>query len=179
MQKTDSVQNSFLPAAPGAASEANGEVHLRLMQLLGDSGFAFKAKAHEPTLTSEESARARNEPLEIGGKALLLKLDQQLALFVMSASKKLDSQAACRLLGARKSRFVTREELLELTGLVPGSVPPFGEPILPFALYADESILAQARIAFNAGLLTYSVVLATADWLALAKPKIARFSLPS
>jgi Ala-tRNA(Pro) deacylase len=169
----NSVQES---TAHSAIPDSNGDVHVRLMKLLGDSGLPFKALTHEPTFTSEESARARNEPLEIGGKALLLKLDQQLALFVMSASKKLDSQAACRLLGARKSRFVTREELLELTGLVPGSVPPFGEPILPFVLYADESITAQARIAFNAGLLTYSVVLTTADWLALAKPQIARFS---
>jgi Ala-tRNA(Pro) deacylase len=168
------VQDS---SAPIASSDANGEVHWRLMKWLGDSGLAFKALAHEPTFTSEESARARNEPLEIGGKALLLKLDQQLALFVMSASKKLDSQAACRLLGARKSRFVTREELLELTGLVPGSVPPFGEPILPFKLFADESITAQPRIAFNAGLLTYSVVLATSDWLRLANPHVARFTV--
>jgi len=48
-------------------------------------------------------------------------------------------------------RFASREELLELTGLVPGSVPPFGRPILPFPLYVDTGIAANDRIAFNAG----------------------------
>ena len=64
-----------------------------------------------------------------------------------------DASAAAirRRLGARKLRFATAEELRERTGLVSGDVPPFGEPILPFPLYADESLFENERIAFNAG----------------------------
>jgi prolyl-tRNA editing enzyme YbaK/EbsC (Cys-tRNA(Pro) deacylase) len=61
-------------------------------------------------------------------------------------------------------RFATPEELRALTGLVPGCVPPFGRPILDLPLYVDESVLANDRIAFNAGLLTESFIMATADW---------------
>src|SRR3954470_17210759 len=100
-------------------------------------GVSFREVHHEPTRTSEESARARGEELRIGGKALLIKVDDTFRLFVLSADRKLDSAAIKTYFGARKTRFATPEELKEMTGLVPGSVPPFGAPLVPVALYAD------------------------------------------
>jgi Ala-tRNA(Pro) deacylase len=154
-------------------TDADGQVHKHLLAYLQSHNVEYRSLKHPPTLTSEDSARVRGEPLEVGAKALLLKCDQKFALFVLSAACKLDSAAACKLTGARKSRFATREELATLTGLVPGSVPPFGEPILPFALFADPSITRQPRIAFNAGLLTSSVIMRASDWLELANPVVA------
>ena len=144
--------------------------------LLAAEGVEVREVHHEPTRTSEESARARGVPLAIGGKALLMKAGGQLALFVISAARKLDSAALRRALGVSKLRFASPEELLELTGLVPGSVPPFGEPILPFPLYADESVFDNDRIAFNAGTLTDSIILSVVDWERVARPRRLRFS---
>src|SRR5580698_1447931 len=98
---------------------------------------AFREVHHQPTRTSEESARARGEELRIGGKALLIKVDADFRLFVLSADRKLDSAAIRAQFTAKKTRFASPEELMELTGLVPGSVPPFGPPTLPFPLYVD------------------------------------------
>jgi Ala-tRNA(Pro) deacylase len=50
-------------------------------------------------------------------------------------------------------------------------VPPFGPPILPLPLYVDEGIQANERIAFNAGSLTDSIVMAVPDYLRLAQPE--------
>ena len=33
---------------------------------------------------------------------------------------------------------------------MPGSIPPFGKPFLPFELFVDPSILDNERIAFSA-----------------------------
>ena len=143
---------------------------------LDASGCPYRAVHHAPAKTSEESAEARGESLKIGGKALLLKVDKDFRLFVMSAARQLDSGALRKQLRARKTRFASREELFEKTGLVPGSVPPFGEPILPFPLYVDESILENEKIAFNAGSLSDSVILAVRDYLEVAKPVILNFS---
>src|SRR5271166_6018317 len=88
---------------------------------------AFREIHHEPTRTSEESARARGEELRVGGKALLIRVDDVYRLFVLSADRKLDSAAIKRQFCARRTRFATQEELADLTGLVPGSVPPFGQ----------------------------------------------------
>ena len=148
----------------------------RIRALLREADVAVRELHHAPTRTSEESAAVRGEPLEIGGKALLLKVDDRFELFVLSAALRLDSKAARKAVGARRSRFATAEELGELTGLVPGSVPPFGAPILPFALNADRSLLTNARIAFNAGSLRDSMIMATEDWLRLARPRLLDFS---
>lgn len=147
-----------------------------IRQLLVDASVEFRELHHEATRTSEQSAAVRGEPLEIGGKALLLKVDDRFELFVMSAALRLDSKALRKAIGVRKSRFATPEELAEQTGLVPGSVPPFGQPILPFPLNADRSIVANDRIAFNAGSLTDSIIMARADWQRLANPRILDFS---
>jgi Ala-tRNA(Pro) deacylase len=131
---------------------------------------------HEPTRTSEESARARGEEMRVGGKALLIKVDDTFRLFVLSADRKLDSAAIKQYFGAKRTRFATPEELMEKTGLVPGSVPPFGAPILPFPLYTDPSVFENDRVAFNAGSLTDSMVIPIEDYRRLAQPEIFRFA---
>lgn len=148
----------------------------RIHALLRGAGVTFRTVTHEPTRTSEESARARGEELRIGGKALLIKVGDGFKLFVLSAACAIDSEAIRRRFGVRKIRFATAQELREATGLVPGSVPPLGRPILPFDLYVDESVLANERIAFNAGSLTDSVILSTAEYLRVARPEVFAFS---
>lgn len=148
----------------------------RIHALLATNGIQYREIQHAPTHTSEESARARGERLEVGGKALLLKINDVYRLFVMSAARKLDSGAIKRLFETKRTRFATPEELHELTGLVPGGVPPFGPPILPFELFVDDSITKNEIIAFNAGALTVSIIMRVDDYLRLAQPKIAVFT---
>lgn len=146
------------------------EVLPAIRRLLTEAGVTFREVHHEPTRTSEESAKARGEDLRIGGKALLMKGDDGFRLFVLPADRKLDSGAIRREFGWKKMRFATPEELNELTGLVPGSVPPFGPPILPFELCLDLAATQNPRIAFNAGSLTDSIILSMSDYLAISKP---------
>jgi len=149
----------------------------RIRDYLNAAGVTFREVEHEPTRTSEESAMARGEELKVGAKALLLQTGDSFRLFVLPAHRKLDSGAIRRELGVRKTRFATVEELQELVGLVPGSVPPFGKPILPFELYADEKLGTETdRVAFNAGSLRNSIIMAASDWETLARPIRFRFS---
>lgn len=143
---------------------------------LDQAGIAYRHLHHEPTRTSEESARVRGKDIRVGGKALLIKIDTVFHLFVLSASLKFEASAARRRFGAKKVRFATSDELLEMTGLVPGSVPPFGRPILPFDLFVDESILANEKIAFNAGSLTESIIISVQDYLHVAQPEVFCFA---
>jgi Ala-tRNA(Pro) deacylase len=140
---------------------------------------SFREVHHQPTRTSEESAQARGEDLRVGGKALLLRVDSEFRLFVLSADRKLDSAAIRTVFGAKKTRFASAEELMDLTGLPPGSVPPFGPPILPFPLYADPSVFENERIAFNAGSLTDSIILSVTDYRRVAKAEVFPFAARS
>jgi prolyl-tRNA editing enzyme YbaK/EbsC (Cys-tRNA(Pro) deacylase) len=144
-----------------------------------ETGIAFREVEHQPTFTSAESALARGEDLKVGAKALLLRLDDHFANFVLPADRQLDSAAVKRHFGAKRTRFATSDELRELTGLVPGSLPPFGHPILPFELFADSSMGVDVdRIAFNAGSLTVSIIMSAIDWEAFAKPQRFAFVKP-
>jgi len=139
-----------------------------ILALLDENGASYRRLSHEPTPTSEDSARVRGEPLALGGKALVIKAADRYLVLVISAARRLDSGKLKKALGVKKTRFATAEELHDLTGLVPGAVPPFGEPILPLPLYVDASVLANERIAFNAGSLTDSIIMSIGDYRRIA-----------
>lgn len=124
----------------------------------------FRHLQHEPTRTSEDSARVRGESMVIGGKSLVLKAADRFLVLVLSAALRADSKGLRKALGVRRLRFATRDELHARTRCVPGCVPPFGRPIVDLPLLVDTSILANDRIAFNAGTLTDSIIMARSDW---------------
>lgn len=148
----------------------------KIKNLLQSHSIEFQEIHHGPTRTSEESARARGEDLSVGGKGLIVKVDDTFRLFVLSASKRLDSSALKKHFHARDIRFATADELMALTGLAPGSVPPFGKPIIDMELYVDDSILRNERIAFNAGSLTDSIIMSVKDYRAVAQPSVFNFA---
>ncbi len=148
----------------------------KIKNFLNFNSVEFREVHHKPIRTSKDSALARGEDLSIGGKAIVLKIDDAFKLFVLSASKKLDSSAIKRQFRAKRLRFATRGELLKLTGLEPGSVPPFGRPLIDLELFVDKSISDNPKIAFNAGSLTDSITMSVKDYLELARPKIFKFS---
>jgi len=143
---------------------------------LNERGIAYRSVHHHPTTTSEESAAARGEDVAIGGKAIVMKVDEDFKLFVLSAALKIDSKKIKQRFSAKSIRFASKEELLTLTGLVPGSVPPFGRPILHLDVYLDPSVIRNDRIAFNAGSLTDSIIMNTAEYQKSAGAVVFEFS---
>ena len=157
-------------------AEHTPPVFARIRSMLDERTIPYRHVHHEPTHTSEESARARGESIRVGGKAILMKVDAEFRIFVLSAALKVDSKKIREHFGAKKIRFATSDELLEHTGLVPGSLPPFGRPIFDLPLYVDTSVVSQPVIAFNAGSLTESLILALDDYIACAQPDVFEFS---
>ncbi len=118
----------------------------------------------------------RGESLAVGAKAIVMKIGDRFALFVISAARRIDGRKIRSFLGVKKTRFATPEELMELTGLAPGSVPPLGRPILDMDLYVDASVRANDRVAFNAGSLTDSIIMAADDYFSLIDATIFDFA---
>jgi hypothetical protein len=87
-----------------------GEILLQLRAALRELGISFREVQHEPTFTSEESAKARGEDLKVGAKALLLRYDEQFGNFVLPADRQLDSVAVKQHLQVKRLRFATAEE---------------------------------------------------------------------
>lgn len=140
------------------------------------AGVPFEELEHAEVRTSAEAAAARGWPLERGAKALVFKVDGRFGVYVMSGSRSMHSRLVRRHLGASRTRFATPEELDRLTGVEPGAVPPFGRPIFDLPLYADPSVLEQERIGFTAGVRTRSILMSSADWQRVARPRIFTFA---
>ena len=148
----------------------------KLKSFLDENNISYEYKEHEEVRTSEEAAKARGEDIRIGAKAMILKADDKFIMFVLSAAKKIDSRRVKEILGVKSLRFATPEEVENLTGCIPGGVPPFAN-IFGLGLIVDKTIPMNEFMAFNAGERTKSLKLKTKDYLALLKPRIEEFSI--
>ncbi|MGO9920669.1 MAG: YbaK/EbsC family protein [Isosphaeraceae bacterium] len=147
----------------------------RVETLLKQHGISFQVLRHEPVYTSEEAARVRGTALGSGAKALVCKGEDAFVMFVLPADRKLDSHAGRRAKGWRKLRFATREEVLELTGLAPGSIPPFGS-LFGLPTLCDERLGDNDVINFNAGDHSISVSMRYVDYVLVEKPELGKFA---
>lgn len=144
----------------------------RIQALFDAHGVPHNILNHAYADTSPSVAVARGTPLHWGGKALVFKLGKtkQFALFAINADRQVQSKRIRHHLGLSRLRFANKEELLALTGLTPGCVPPFGAPIFDLPLYVDAHLAKQETIAFSMGSHTTSVTLSVPEYLAVAKP---------
>jgi len=136
----------------------------------------FQHLVHEPTPTSQDSARVRGTLLEEGIKSLILrgKNTKKNFQFNIPSHMKLDMKAASDAVG-EKCEFEEPSIIQERFGLIVGGVPPFGH-LLNLENYFDEQISQQARAAFNCGLPTESIVLNSKDLISVAEPKFGKFA---
>lgn len=142
----------------------------RLSELLVQHEVPFTVLRHEAVFTSEQAARVRGTPLASGAKALIVKATD-FGLLVMPADRKLDNRKARTALGGKSLRFATREEVEAMTGLQPGSIPPFGS-LFGLRTYCDPLLADNASINFNAGDHSVSMQITYVDYVRVEKPAL-------
>ncbi len=176
---------SLFPSDPkriaGNRIKANlffGQENVRneIIRLLKKESFEFQHLTHEPTPTSEDSARVRGTSKEEGVKALILrgKQSKKNYQFNIPSHKKLDAKRVAELVG-EKCDFEDPIVIKERYGLDIGGIPPFGQ-LLQLDTYYDEEIAKRDFAAFNCGLQTESIVMKAQDLVALVQPKLGSFS---
>ena len=146
---------------------------LRLKEALTGVGVPFVHTEHEAVYTSAEAAAVRGVSLHSGAKALIVKAGDRFVMLVMPADMSLDSAAARKHLGCKRMRFATKEEVLDLTGLTPGSIPPFGS-LFNLPTICDERLSDNERINFNSASHTNSFQMSYESYLSFETPEIAR-----
>ena len=147
----------------------------RLEHWLRERGARFRLLEHAAVFTSEEAARVRGTPIEAGAKALVLVAADEPVHVVLPGHRRVDNARLRAILGTRTLRFATPEELLALTGCVPGAVPPFGN-LFGLPVLVDEELTLREEIAFNAGSHTVSIVMRCDDFLQLSEARVHRLS---
>jgi Ala-tRNA(Pro) deacylase len=157
-----------------------GDVFDQLVALLGGAKARFRVIEHEAEGRSEAISVIRGNRPDQAAKAMVLDVrggggGRRHVLAILPGSRKLDFGAVAALFEARKCGFASPDTAQELTGCVMGSVPPFAlNPAL--AVVVEEDLLANDTLFFNAGRLDRSMELDTKDWLAVAKPRVAKIA---
>jgi Ala-tRNA(Pro) deacylase len=96
-------------------------------------------------------------------------------LAVVPGDARVDLPAVKALLGGTYIAFASAEVAERLAGSVAGTILPFSfHPDL--RLIVDPALLDNDALYFNAARLDRSLVLATADYVAVANPRLARIT---
>ncbi len=155
----------------------DGPVYAALADRLARAGVEYATTRHQPVYTSAEAAAVRGADLHSGAKALVVKAGDRFVMIVLPADLSLDSKAARKELGCKSIRFASKEEVHDLTGLTPGSIPPFGS-LFGLETYCDVGLADNARINFNAGAHTVSMSMAYDAYAAFEGPALGAYAAP-
>jgi len=158
-----------------AGGQSSAGIPARLTAALDQAGIVYQHLRHAPVYTSAQAAAIRGTSLHSGAKALILKSDGGFVMAVIPADLALDGAAFRKLLGSRRLRFATKEELRDLTGLSPGAVPPFGS-LFNLPTHCDRGLSDNEQINFNAGGHGDSLRLSYADYVRFERPLLGEFA---
>ena len=144
----------------------NHDVFNAILSLLNQNQIEYRIEEHEPPSTC---------PTE--GKAILVKIDETFNLLAYTASRRINSKLIKKHFGCKKMRFATSDELFTKLKLVSGSVPTFGEPILPVKLFLDKQLITNnTEITFSMGSVSHYVIIKMSDYLKISKHEIFEFT---
>jgi len=141
----------------------------KLIALFTESGARFRVVEHPQNGKSSLSvSEIRGTELGQGAKALVTHIKGNgvnlYCLAVLPADRQADLSKIAAHFGARRASLASPDEVMELTGCVPGSVPPvsFHEKLV---LVIDPSLYERyEEIAFNAGRLDHSIIISAQDF---------------
>lgn len=164
--------------APPPAGTGATPVFRQLVERLDGERARYRLIAHPAAGRSEEVARIRGTEVGQGAKAMACKLKMpegppRHVLAVLAADRQLDLGALAACCGAKRASLMSPQEIAALTGCVLGAIPPFSFHA-DLELVADPELFERyPEIAFNAGRLDASMVLAADDYLRIARPRMA------
>jgi len=149
---------------------------LRLRQFLDSYNIRYIVISHSVAYTAGAIAALIHIPGKEVAKTVIVKIDDALAMAVVSASQHVDLE---RLKAATKARAVQLAAENEFKGRFPdcetGAMPPFGN-LYGMIVFADEALSRDREIVFNAGSHRELVRLAWQDFEKLVQPKVIKLA---
>ncbi|MEX2029531.1 MAG: YbaK/EbsC family protein [Anaerolineales bacterium] len=162
---------------------APDDVYAQLIATLDQHGVSYRLIDHEPEGRTEIVSGMRGNKLAQAAKCIVLmvkigKKVTQYILAVLPGNARLDMNAVKALLGGRYVSFASPDIAERLAGSPVGTILPFSfDPELE--LIVDPSLLENDEMYFNAARLDRSMVLKTADYATMAKPRLERIVGPA
>ncbi len=156
----------------------------KIVAFLKEHHIPFTLEEHEDTPTSAQAANVRSKMLGIppeevlkrAAKSMILRSNSRFFQFVLPGNKKIDFKKVKKLLGSASTSLATPDEVLQVTGVQIGGVPPFGN-LFNIPVYLEQSMLANEQLDCNAGSRGVSLTMNVADYVKTVKPIMVDFAV--
>ena len=132
--------------------------------------------SHSPAFTAQEIAAASHIAGREMAKTVILRLDGELAMAVLPASRHIDVEVLGELSCAVRIEMAHESDFRGcFPGCETGAMPPFGN-LFGLPVYVDRELTADEFIAFNAGTHTELLQMHYDDFERLVQPRIFDFA---
>jgi Ala-tRNA(Pro) deacylase len=148
----------------------------KLKEFLDKNNVRYISFTHSKAFTAQEIAASAHVPGKSLAKTVVVWVDNDMAMCVLPASYRVDTDRLEAMTAAEKVRLADEQEFRDrFPDCEIGAMSPFGN-LYGFDVYVAESLAEDEIIAFNAGTHTELIQLAYRDFERLVRPHVIRFS---
>ena len=144
----------------------------KLKDLFDGAKVSYEVYNHPLAYTAQEIAQRQHFSGNDMAKVVILKVDDQLVMAVVTGNQKVHLPTVRASLSANDVRLATEEEFVgRFPGCDIGAMPPFGN-LFGMPTYVDPRVTEDEEIYFNAGNHVQTVRLRYKDYARLASPRV-------
>ena len=149
----------------------------KLKQVLDQQKIKYISINHSPAYTARETAASTFVPRREFAKTIIVDIDGEKVMAVVSASRHVSIEALRNLAHANEVRLASEDEFGELfPDCEVGAMPPFGS-LYNMRVFVDEMVTEVDDLCFNAGSHEQILRMDCRDYLKLEQPAIGRFAI--
>lgn len=169
---------TILPTVP-ADSAAVKEVLMparKLKEFLDAQHIEYTSIPHSTAYTAQGIAAVTHISGKEIAKTVMVKVDDQMVMAVLPASKTVDLDLLKDATGTRYATLASEREFREkFPDCETGAMPPFGN-LYHLPVYVEESLAKDTEIAFNAGTHNEVVRMRYDDFARVVQPTVVAFA---
>ncbi len=149
----------------------------KLKQVLDQQKIKYISINHSPAYTARETAASTFIPRREFAKTIIVDIDGEKVMAVVSASRHVSIEALRNLAHANEARLASEDEFGKLfPDCEVGAMPPFGS-LYNMRVFVDEMVTEVDDLCFNAGSHEQILRMDCRDYLKLEQPAIGRFAI--
>lgn len=149
----------------------------RLERYFRENGVKYEVQSHPEVYTAQEVAAVEHIPGRSMAKVVMAMVNGTLTALVLAAPNRVDIPKVKAALGAKDARLAREQEFSTVfPDCEVGAMPPFGN-LYNVPVLVDRALTEDPAITFNAGSHRETMTIAYQDFVRLASPRVADFSV--
>ena len=149
----------------------------KLKTMLDERHIKYISINHSPAYTARETAASTFIPRREFAKTIIVDLDGEKVMVVLSASRHVNLDALVQVTKASQARLATEDEFKTLfPDCEIGAMPPFGS-LYQLRVFVDRMVTEVDDVCFNAGTHQQILRMDSNDYLEIEKPVVGDFAI--